>query len=341
MHLDLARGRSIDAIRREGWTIDATVPWSRREGDETANAVATGKATAALAALYAKLNPDIILVTGDRVEPFAAATAGHLSGRLVAHVHGGDRALGLVDDSLRHAITKLAHVHFPATRQSADRIERMGEDRWRIFRAGSPGLDDIRAIAELQSRIAAEFPGVCPGKYALLVMHPDGPDPMRQRQQAELLLRCVDSSGFDRVVIVYPNNDPGSDGIARAWDAIGSNDRHLARRDIPRPMFLGLLRHAAVLVGNSSSGIIEAASFGTPVLDIADRQAGRERGENVSHAILNERAICKELRRIWNQGKPIRYPAKNVYGTGGTGLRIARTLARVSIERFRRKLIVY
>src|SRR6185437_6526184 len=123
MHLDRSRGRSVDAIRRE-WKFDAIVPWPRGSGDETANAIATGKATAHMAALFEKLNTDVVLVAGDRVEPFAAATAGHLSGRLVAHVHGGDRALGLVDDSLRHAITKLAHVHFPATKLSADRIER-------------------------------------------------------------------------------------------------------------------------------------------------------------------------------------------------------------------------
>jgi UDP-hydrolysing UDP-N-acetyl-D-glucosamine 2-epimerase len=341
MHLDRSRGRSIDAIRREGWSINAIIPWSRRDGDETSNAVATGKATAAMAVAFSKLNPDVILVTGDRVEAFAAATAGHLGGRLVAHVHGGDRALGLVDDSLRHAITKLSHVHFPATRLSANRIERLGEDRWRIFRAGSPGLDGIRSIAAPRSSIAAEFPGTRPRKYALLLLHPDSFDPIEQRKSAELLLRCTDATGFDRIVIVYPNNDPGSDGIAACWDAIEPKGRHLVRRDIPRAMFLGLLRDAAVLVGNSSSGIIEAASFGTPVLDIGPRQQGRERGANVIHAPVNEASIARELRRICNGGKPIRFPARNVYGSGGAGRRIAATLSRVPVVKFKGKLIAY
>src|SRR6185437_8904753 len=223
----------------------------------------------------------------------------------------------------------------------ADRIERMGEDRWRIFRVGSPGLDGIRSLAESRSELAEEFPGFRPRQFALLVLHPENPDPPTQRESAELVLRCVQSVGFERIVIVYPNNDPGSDGIAGYWDAVEPNHRHVLRRDIPRALFLGLMREAAVLVGNSSSGIIEAASFGTPVLDIGACQAGRERGENVSHANLNERAICKQLRRIWNEGSPIRYPAKNIYGTDGAGAQIASALTRVTIDRFRRKLIRY
>src|SRR5207253_7529082 len=108
---------------------------------------ATGAATAALARAFDELKADVVLVAGDRVEPFAAAAAGHLSGRVVAHVHGGDRAAGQADDSLRHAITKLAHIHFPATRQSAARIRKLGENAWRIFRAGTPGIDQIRTTA--------------------------------------------------------------------------------------------------------------------------------------------------------------------------------------------------
>src|SRR5205823_3026318 len=119
MHLDPAHGRTIDQIGRDGFKVDATVPWKPAGSNLTLLAQETGAATALLAAAYAKLNSDIILVVGDRVEAFAAATAAHLSGKILAHVHGGDRAQGQVDDTLRHAITKLAHIHFPATKQSA------------------------------------------------------------------------------------------------------------------------------------------------------------------------------------------------------------------------------
>src|SRR5690348_11913590 len=127
MHLDRAHGRSIDAIRKEGWRVGATVSWPR-SSTPAANAVSTGSAMAGIAQALERLQSDVVLVVGDRVEAFAAAAAGHVSGRVVAHVHGGDRALGQVDDSLRHAITKLAHVHFPATTRSANRLIKLGED---------------------------------------------------------------------------------------------------------------------------------------------------------------------------------------------------------------------
>src|SRR5690606_32775810 len=112
MHLHAAHGRSIQTIRREGWTIDAVVPWKAAGDDPVAVAERTGQAMAAIARAIGKLGSDVVLVVGDRVEAFAAAGAGHVAGKVVAHVHGGDRALGQIDDSLRHAITKLAHVHF-------------------------------------------------------------------------------------------------------------------------------------------------------------------------------------------------------------------------------------
>lgn len=341
MHLDRSRGRSLDVIRRDGWNIDAVIPWVCRSGAETENAAATGRAIAAMAKTFDTLDTHIVLVTGDRVEAFAAATAGHLGGRLVAHVHGGDRALGLVDDSLRHAITKLAHIHFPATQLSAARLVRMGEDRWRIFRTGSPGLDDVKTAAAPRSVLMREFPGLEPRRYAIVLLHPQSPISSQERRAGALVIRAVQSAGIERMVIIYPNNDPGSAGIAACWDALPRDARLIVRRDIPRPLFLGLLRDAAVLAGNSSSGIIEAASFGTPVLDIGDRQLGRERGRNVAHAALQSGAISRQLRRIWNGGRPLRFPQKNLYGGGGAGMRIAAALARIPILRFRRKLIAF
>src|SRR3954468_2487669 len=310
MHLDPRHGRSIDGVRAEGWTVDAEVPWGE-DGDDRGpadNAAATGRAMAALARVYEELGTDVVLVVGDRVEAFAAASAAHISGRVVAHVHGGDRALGQVDDSLRHAISKLAHLHFPATARSAKRLLKMGEDGWRVVRVGSPGVDQIRPAAAVWS--GAEWEGLKPRRYALLVLHPTEVDPEIERERAELVLSAVREVGFEKVVVVYPNNDPGAAGIIRRWDALrGENDgRFIIRRDVPRPVFLGLMRDAAVLVGNSSSGIIEAASFGTPVVDVGPRQAGRERGGNVTSVPFTAAAIGRALRRVWNNGRPRRFP---------------------------------
>ncbi len=320
MHLSAAHGRTVDGIRRDGWTVDATVPWT---GDGLA--AQTGRATAGLAAALDRLASDVVLVVGDRVEAFAAATAAHLSGRVVAHVHGGDRALGQVDDALRHAITKLAHVHFPATSASAERLLKLGEDRWRVHRVGSPGIDGIAAAAAAVDDLPRRG-------YALLVLHPTDADDDVEERRARLLLAAV-RRVVGRVVIVYPNNDPGHGGIARCWAA--EPDAH---RDVPRPRFLSLLRDAAVLVGNSSSGIIEAASFGTPVVDVGPRQRGREHGPNVAHVGWSTAAITAAVRTASGR----RFPRSNPYGGRDTGRRLAAVLARVPLDaRLRRKLIAY
>jgi GDP/UDP-N,N'-diacetylbacillosamine 2-epimerase (hydrolysing) len=341
MHLDRTRGRSIDAIRSSGWNIDHVVRW-RHGSTQSETAIAAGRATTELARAFAELHSEIVLVVGDRVEAFAAAAAGHISGRIVAHVHGGDRALGLVDDALRHSITKLAHVHFPATARSARRIARLGEDRWRIHRAGSPGLDDVWG-AEPWLAIVARFPALRRGKYALLALHPDSAESGAQRLAAEVLLAAVKSAGLEQAVVIYPNNDPGADGIVACWKqaARAGNAGWIFCPNLPRRTYLGLLRDAAMLAGNSSSGIIEAASFGTPVIDVGPRQMGRERGANVKNVACELAALTRALKKTWNNAKPRRFPMRNLYGTGMAGKAIAAQLAHIDPARYVRKLIIY
>jgi UDP-hydrolysing UDP-N-acetyl-D-glucosamine 2-epimerase len=317
MHLSREHGNTVREIPR----VDAIVPWKGNL------AVATGNATAKLATAFEKLKTDIVLVVGDRVEAFAGATAGHLSGRIVAHIHGGDRALGQVDDALRHAITKLAHVHFPATPASAERIAKLGEDAWRIHLVGAPGID---GIAKLASKRRTK------GRFALLVLHPAEGDDALEATRTRIVLDGLKLSGVPRVEIIYPNNDPGSAGIVRALAG------HPAHKSLSRPEFLALLRDSAVLVGNSSGGIIEAASFGTPVVDIGPRQAGRAHGNNVVHVDYDARQIARAIRQFTGDGWSVRFPAQNVYGGAGTGRKIADVLARLIITpELRRKLIAY
>ena len=335
MHLSAAHGRSIDQIRDEGWNVDRIVNW-KSDGSSASTAAATGTAIASLADAYAELRTDIALVVGDRVEAFAAAAAGHISGVAVAHVHGGDRAAGQIDDSLRHAITKLAHVHFPATRSSEERILKLGEDSWRVHRSGSPGLDGIRAAALARSKVAK----IIDRPYVLLVLHPVD-DADVEFQRALNVLQAIASSEVSQAVAVYPNNDPGSSGIIAGWKANNSS-KHLFFQNLARGDFLGLMRDAVALVGNSSSGIIEAASFGTPVIDVGPRQQGREHGENVFHVSYEPDEIQSVINTIWNDGKPTRFPSDNIYGGGRAGQIISRTLASARIDQtLLRKLITY
>jgi GDP/UDP-N,N'-diacetylbacillosamine 2-epimerase (hydrolysing) len=346
MHLDRSRGYSLGAIRSAGFAVDATVPWpAAAQRSPAGTAAATGRAMAGLADAYGGLGVDVVLVVGDRVEAFAAAAAAHVAGLCVAHVHGGDRAPGVVDDSLRHAVTKLAHLHFPATAASAARIRRLGEEAWRVHRVGSPGLDGIVADAASRAEVEAAVGRIVTPGFPLVVLHPSGGTERQERENARAVLDAVDDSEFPWApVVVYPNNDPGAGGIVRCYEARRAWKGGPATfvRNLGRGAYLGLLRDAGVLVGNSSSGIIEAASFGTPVVDVGDRQKGRERGENVRHVPCDRRATAAALRGVRNGGDPIRHPRKNVYGAGRAGPRIADVLARATIdERLIRKLIAY
>ena len=342
MHLDPRHGDALGAIRREGFRLNAVVRWPASSGrSPSTNAINTGSAIAALAATFRRLRSDIVLVVGDRVEAFAAAAAAHLSHVLVAHVHGGDRALGQIDDSLRHAITKLAHVHFAATRESARRIHRLGEAESRIFCVGSPGNDCIRELAAPRQQIAALFPRVAPSRFALVLLHPAGANARLERRRAELVLRVLKASPIPHLVVLYPNNDPGCSGIIQAWRRAAGDPSLTILRDLPRGVFLGLMRDAAMLVGNSSAGIIEAASFRVAAIDIGPRQAGRQRPPNVFHCDYDQRAISRLIARVWNRGRPLRPAAGCVYSSNGAGRRIASVLSRLRSRKLAEKLIIY
>ena len=341
MHLDSTHGPVLQAITSAGFEPDEVVDWPATTGGATPthNAIHTGAAIANLARALDRLRSNVVLVVGDRVEAFAAATAAHLSNRIVAHVHGGDRAQGQVDDSLRHAITKLAHLHFPATTESARRIHLLGEQRWRIHRVGSPGVDGIRAAAGPRAQLFRQFSQLKGTCYGMLLLHPTDANQAVERRRAELIVRAL--RGSERVghlVVLYPNNDPGSRGIISAYQRWVKEPRITLVPDLPRSTFLGLLRDAAFLAGNSSSGIIEAASFGTPVLDIGPRQSGRQRSRNVLHCDWSPGELKAAIERLPRNPKRV----INVYGGDGAGKKIARILCSIDLTRFRQpKLIRY
>lgn len=328
MHLDPAHGDALSSITAAGFRPDAVVPWPTGRG-AVDNAIHTGQAIAHLARTLHRLSSDAVLVVGDRVEAFAGAVAAHLSHLPLAHVHGGDRALGQVDDSLRHAITKLAHIHFPATAASARRIIRLGEEPRRVFRVGSPGNDGIARLASDDESLGERFPKLDESPFALLVLHPTTPEASAERRRAAMVLGAVRRAGLEQVIIVSPNNDPGARGILAAWKSARRHRGVSVARDLPRSVFLGLLRDAQVLVGNSSSGIIEAAAFRTPVVDIGPRQAGRERSNNLLHVEFDAAAIVRALRSA------IRMPRsriRNVYAGDGAGEAMADILARLDLR---------
>jgi UDP-hydrolysing UDP-N-acetyl-D-glucosamine 2-epimerase len=274
---------------------------------------------------FDRLRPDWILVLGDRIEAFAAACAASVGGWALAHIHGGDRAEGVADEAMRHAISKLAHVHFPATAQSADRLIRMGERPDRVFTVGSPAIDELAAIPPMEKSRFAELGS----PTAVFLFHPIGRPNESEEAAAAAILEGL---RHERVLALHPNHDPGRDGILHALAATNIT----ALSHLPRDQFVGLLKRLTVtqprgvLVGNSSAALIEAAALGVPAVDIGQRQAGRERCTNVIH-LESERPellgpAIAAARDVFQTAQILPHP----YGDGHAGTRIAAHLAAIN-----------
>lgn len=291
---------------------------------------ALGKGVARLGRSFERLAPDWVVLLGDRIEALAAAAAASVGGVAVAHIHGGDRAEGVADEAMRHAITKLAHLHLAATEQSAQRIIGMGERPEHVLVVGSPAIDGLLGIPPLPEERdeALGRPG------AVFLMHPIGRADEREETAAAATLEGVLASGIERVLALHPNLDPGRGGILRAIDAAAGRlpDRVKVQAHLPRAEFVGLLRRVAdrggVLIGNSSAGLIEAAALRIPVVDVGARQAGRERAGNVvSAASESADSVAAAVRAA--QGLD-RSTFTHPYGSGDAGRRVAGALAQVN-----------
>ncbi len=285
------------------------------------DAEALGRGVGRFTRSFDRLRPDWVVVLGDRIEAFAAAIAASVAGFALAHVHGGDRAEGIADESMRHAITKLANAHFPATPASAERIIRMGEPASSVFVVGSPAIDALASIPAMADDALAALGS----PTVVFLMHPVGRHPEQEEAAAAAVLGAL---GGERVLALHPNHDAGREGIVRAIAGAGVATReHLAR-----DAFVGLLRRLAtmdgarggVLVGNSSAGLIEAAALRLPVVDVGSRQHGRERAGNAVHAGESAEDVRGALARARALDRSrLTHP----YGDGRAGEAIARILA--------------
>lgn len=286
----------------------------------------TGKGIARFARSFERLRPDIVLVLGDRIEAFAAASAASIGGLPVAHVHGGDRAEGVADEAMRHAITKLAHLHFPATEESAGRIQRMGEAGSRVRVVGSPAIDELRTFEAMDDESAQKLGD----PEVVFLMHPVGRPDEQEEAVASSALTAI---GERRTLCLHPNLDPGRTGILRAMESASAAEHVHTEEHLPRSQFVGLLKRLAekggLLVGNSSAGLIEAGAIGLPAVDIGPRQSGRERGTNVFHAKGEHAGAI--VAAIGEALEMDRASITHPFGEGESGIRIARALADVNL----------
>jgi len=328
MHLSRDHGHTIDDITASGLPVWATVPVDMNPPTGATMARNLGQMLAAFVPLLQTHQPDIVLLLGDRGEMLAGALAAIHLNIPVAHIHGGERS-GTVDEPVRHAISKLSHFHFTATAQARDRLVRMGEDPQHIWVTGAPGLDGLRELATVSREALLAGAGIAPGeRVALLVFHPVLQEAASAGAQARAVLDSLAHQGL-RVVALLPNADAGSEAIRQVLIARQqAGQLHLATH-LPRREFVSWMAAADLMVGNSSAGIIEAASFGTPVVNIGLRQNLRERNANVFDCVAEPAAIAQALAHALQRG---RFPVENVYGDGASAPRIVQRLATQPLQ---------
>lgn len=337
MHLSPDHGNTVDEIRADGFEVTDTVHMLVAGDTGLSMAKSLGIGIGGLAEALQNVGPDLVLVLGDRDEALAGGLAAAHMNVPVAHVHGGDSMHGaIIDDSIRHALTKFAHLHFPVSAHSAERIRKLGEEDWRIETVGAPGLDAV-----LDGEYAD--PGEVISKHgladsdadeplALVVQHPVTTVPEQAGDQMRATLEAVIDVGA-RPVVVYPNSDAGGRRMIAVIEEYAATGTVETFKSLPRAEYLGLMAAADVMVGNSSSGIIEAPSFDLPVVDVGPRQAGRERADNTLSVPHDRDEIAEAIERMLEDEVLRRRAAEcdNPYDYGGAGNRVAQRLASVEL----------
>lgn len=338
MHLLPKFGRTINEIRRAGWRVDATVRMQTGRDDAAEEAVAVGRGVAGIARAIERLRCDMVFVLGDRIEAFAGACAAAVGRKVLVHVHGGDRATGTVDDALRNAITRLAHVHLVASRDAADRLRRMGEQPWRIHQVGAPGLDGIRRFREARRagggrdlhRVRHLLGDTADRPYAVVAQHPLGRSGPDESAVVRRVVAAVERNHLAGVAL-YPNSDPGHEGIIRVLRSLERKPNWRVFKSLMHEDYLRVASRAAVMVGNSSSGIIESASLGVNAVNVGPRQEGRLRcGSGVIDCGESQTDIAKAIRRALHCPRPA--PRGSVYGDGRAAGRVADVLEGLIIS---------
>lgn len=298
MHLMPEFGFTVKEIETDGFKIDARVQMHLREDTSVAMAKSLGKGVVGMAGALEEIKPEILVVIADRGEALAAAVAGAHMNIPVAHIHGGDvTAGGCIDEPIRHAITRFAHIHFPATKKSAERITKMGEEPWRVHVVGPLGIyamvkNDFIPKAELCKKLKLN-----PDNQILLtIQHPVTTQVEKASEQMEETMKALVELG-EQAVVIYPNADAGGRRIIKVIEKYRKFPKFRIFKTLPYLTFVSLMRISSVMVGNSSSAIVEAPLFGLPAVNVGIRQEGRERGANVIDATHDKNEIVKAVKK--------------------------------------------
>lgn len=335
MHLAPEFGNTFREIETDGFRIDAKVQMLLSSDTPLGVTKSVGIGLMGMGAAFDRLKPDLVLLLGDRFEILAAAIAATIAGIPIAHVHGGEVTEGVMDDAFRHAITKMSHLHFTSAEGHSARVVQLGEHPSRVFNVGAPGVDEAVGTTLLGRDRMEEALGITLNEPVLLVTyHPvliGGGDPARGLGEVLAALGEIDGT----FVFTRPNADPGNKALNQMIDSFVAEHRGRATvvTSLGQQRYVSMLALADVVVGNSSSGLIEAPAMGTPTINVGSRQSGRLRGESVIDASENAESVRAAIEKALSpefQAKASK--STSPYGSGGAAKRIKDAIATADLS---------
>ncbi|MBO8157766.1 MAG: UDP-N-acetylglucosamine 2-epimerase (hydrolyzing) [Bacillaceae bacterium] len=333
MHLSPKFGSTYKLIEEEGFTVNYKVDMLLQGSSNGNMARSIGIGILGMSQVFELSKPDFVIVLGDRSEMLAAATAASHLNIPLAHIHGGEVS-GSIDESVRHAVTKLSHIHFTSTEKSAERVEKLGEEKWRIFRVGAPRIDVMldAKLPEVEKVLRKYNIPYHPNNYLLFVYHPVTTESQNMKDQINICLEALKNSRSN-VIIILPNSDAGSDDILSVYNQYRDNSFFSFVTNFEPMEYLSILKNTKAMIGNSSSGIIEAATYKVPVLNIGTRQNGRERSKNIIDVPVNLGEIKNGINKVTSAEFIEEMDnVVNIYGDGHASERIVNVLKQIDIN---------
>lgn len=330
MHLAPEFGNTYQEIIDDGFTINAKVEMLLNSDSPTGICKSTGLGLISFAEALERLNPDIVVILGDRFEAFAMATATMIGKRPIAHLHGGELTLGAMDEAFRHAITKMSHLHFTSTEEYRQRVIQLGEKPGQVFNVGALGPESIKSITMLGKEALEQAIDFSFSKqFALVTYHPATLEQQGAGEQFSELLLTLEAFPDLRLIFTKANADTDGRIINKMIDQyVAQNARRaIAFTSMGQLRYLSAMGCASLVVGNSSSGILEAPSFGVPTVNIGDRQKGRIRATSVIDCQPNIESICQAITKgLSSEFQSLAKKTVNPYAKKETARRITKTI---------------
>jgi UDP-hydrolysing UDP-N-acetyl-D-glucosamine 2-epimerase len=337
MHLSPEFGKTVGQIEKDNIPIEAKLEFLLSSDSPVGVAKSMGLALISAADVLERCKPDLLVVLGDRCEAMAMCQAAMVARIPIAHIHGGETTEGVVDEAVRHAITKMAHLHFTATEQYRKRVIQLGEHPDRVYNYGAPGIDSIKSLPLLSRAALADTLqfDIENDPYMLITYHPVTLENNGAANALAELLEALDEYPHHKFIITYPNADTFGRNLITCLQNFKKKypGRVLLSRSLGQLRYLSALKHCELVIGNSSSGLIEAPTLHVPTINIGNRQKGRIAGESVVHCPGDKESILSALKLAHSKDfRKLCLLSRNPYGEGNSSERILSVLFERELE---------